>query len=480
MNDNALTVLLISDDDAACKLIHKALAESADANWRLVRVSRLSVGVRRLKTPGVAAVLLDLDLPDMRCIGTIEALLAAAPLVPILILAADETTPVTSLAERLGAQDHLLKDHLDGYWLPRVLRSAIGRKAEKDAFFMERERAQVTLNSIGDAVLSTDIDGNVTYLNLVAENMAGWSCRDAIGHPLTDIFRIIDGTTREPAPNPMALAVRENRTVGPSANCILVRRDGFETAIEDSAAPIHDRSGNVTGAVIVFHDISESWAMKERMVHLAQHDFLTDLPNRMLFGDRVNNSIALAQRNCKHRAVLFVDLDGFKKINDSLGHQTGDKLIQSIAQRLVACVRGADTVSRQGGDEFVVLLSEIEYARDAALSAEKILLTLAAPHHIDGNVLHCTASIGIAVYPDDAVDAESLIKCADIAMYRAKDTGRNNYQFFTQDMNVRTVERQLLEGSLQCAIDRREFALHYRPRINLETGVITGAEALIR
>jgi len=480
MNDNPLTVLLISDDAADARLIRKALAELADNEWRLEWVRRLSDGVNRLRKAGIAAVLLDLSLPDSQGIKTFEALFEAAPLVPILVLANRKNEAIAWQATQRGAQYHLLKDHLDGYWLPRILRSVIERKAEEEALFVEKERAQVTLNSIGDAVLSTDIAGNVTYLNLVAEEMTGWSRQEAIGHPLVEVFRIVDGATRELAPNPVAQAVRENKTVGLAANCILIRRDGFESAIEDSAAPIHDRGGRVTGAVIVFHDVSAARATRQKMAHLAHHDFLTDLPNRILLSDRIENAIALARRHGKQRALLFLDLDRFKHINDSLGHPIGDKLLQSVAHRLVACVRGSDTVSRQGGDEFVILLAEIEHAKDAARSAEKILQALAAPHSIAGTELHVSASIGISIYPDDGRDAETLIKCADTAMYHAKDRGRNNYQFFTEDMNVRAVERQFLEGNLRRAVERREFVLHYQPKINLETGSITGVEALIR
>jgi diguanylate cyclase (GGDEF)-like protein/PAS domain S-box-containing protein len=480
MNDETLTVLLVSDVPAEARLIGKALAGSTGNEWRLERVGQLCDGVNRLRKTGIAAVLLDLFLPDSQGIGTFETLFEAAPLVPILVLTDRENEAIAMQATRLGAQDHLLKDHLDAYWLPRILRSAIERKAGEEAFFMEKERAQVTLNSIGDAVLSTDVAGNVTYLNQVAEGMTGWSCQEAIGRPLAEVFQIIDGATRELAPNPMARAVQENRTVGLTANCILIRRDGFESAVEDSAAPIHDRGGQVTGAVIVFRDVSAARATTQKLAHLAQHDFLTDLPNRMLLSDRVDNAIALARRHGKQRAVLFLDLDGFKHINDSLGHPIGDKLLQSVAQRLVASVRGSDTVSRQGGDEFVVLLSEIERAEDAALSAEKMLLALAAPHNIDGSEFHIAASIGISIYPDDGRDAETLIRCADTAMYHAKNKGRNNYQFFTKDMKVRAVERQFLEGSLRRALDRREFVLHYQPKIDLETGAITGVEALIR
>lgn len=308
-------------------------------------------------------------------------------------------------------------------------------RASEMALFEEKERAQVTLNSIGDAVLCTDLAGNLTYLNPVAEAMTGWSRREASGRPLDEVFRIIDGKTRQAAENPAQRAIRENRVVGLESNCILVRRDGSESAIEDSSAPIHDRAGHVTGAVIVFHDVSAARALAFKMEHLAQHDFLTGLANRMLLTERLVQAIGLANRHGKQGALLFLDVDFFKNINDSLGHAAGDLLLKSVAQRLSANVRATDTVCRLGGDEFVILLSEIEHPQDAALIAEKLLADFAHPLVVLGLELQVSVSIGISVFPEDGADADALMQNADTAMYQAKSGGRRGYRFFNAAAN---------------------------------------------
>ncbi len=354
------------------------------------------------------------------------------------------------------------------------------RQAIEDELFAEKERAQVTLNSIGDAVICTDLAGNISFINCVAELMTGWSTKEATGRPMPEVLRILDADTRYAISNPMDAAVSENRTLSLPLNCLLAQKDGTEIPIEDSVSPIHDRDGKVTGAVIVFRDVSEARALTKQITYSAEHDFLTGLPNRMLLKDRVNQAIASAPRHQKKVAVLFLDLDGFKNINDSLGHPTGDKVLQSVAARLIECVRGSDTVSRQGGDEFVVLLSEVTQAEDATITAVRMLQAVAASHKIDDRDLHINTSIGIAVYPEDGTDAETLIKNADTAMYHAKENGKRSYQFFKPSMNTRAVARQFIEESLRRALDRKEFSVQYQAKVNIQTGKITGAEALLR
>lgn len=473
-------MLIIEDNLGDYRLLSEMLDEQKQHDIRLKHAECMADAERYLALETVDIILLDLGLPDAQGLEAVRRAYAAAPRISLVVLSGldDESMAVQALQE--GAQDYLIKGQIEPRELLRALHYSMERKNIEDILFEEKERAQATLACIGDAVICTDILGKITYLNLVAEKMTGWSLEEVAGRPMTAVFDVVDGVSRLPIPDPMERAVDQNRTVGIPSSSILIRRDGSEIAIEDSVSPIHDREASVIGAVIIFRDVSMARAMTQQITHSAQHDPLTNLPNRLLLNDRIGQAITLARRHTLRVAVLFLDLDGFKHINDSLGHPTGDKLIQSVASRLVDSVRGPDTVSRQGGDEFVVLLSEMQEAEDAAVVARRIVRALEEPHHVDSHELYVTASIGVSVYPDDGLDAETLIKNADTAMYEAKENERQGYQFFKSGMNLRVVERQFIEENLRRALAREELALHYQPKVNLKTGEIIGAEALLR
>jgi len=477
---NMRTLLLIDNDAAHVDVFTDALLHATDGPFQGECVKTLAEGIRRLRGKEFWAIFLNLSLRDSQGLETFDKLALAVPGVPTLIIAGEKDVDVALEALRHGAKDYLLEDRLDRDSFVRAVRNMAERKTAEEMLFIEKERAQVTLDSIGDAVLSTDLEGKVTYLNAVAEKITGWTREEAASKDIDEVFVIIDGTTREPCVNPLRTAMGKNRTVALTPNCILIRRDGAEFAIDDSAAPIHDRHGVTTGAVIVFHDVSVARAMGAGISHLAQHDNLTNLPNRTLLQDRLTQAIATASRNDSRIAVLFLDLDGFKNINDSLSHATGDRLLQLVAKRLLAAVRTSDTVCRMGGDEFVILLSEVAHAGDAGVKAGKILSALSAPFEMEQNTVRITGSIGVSTYPDDGRSAELLIRNADLAMYQAKEKGRSNYQFFEKGMNVRVVERQSSESDLRFALERDELVMHYQPKVDLKTGETTGVEALLR
>ena len=480
-NGHESILLIAADADEAARVLGE-LGSVTEERFQVEWVTELSRGMERLRDGGMGAAVLDLNLPGSQDVETFDKFVQAASGVPILILSeADSEARAREVVQR-GAQDYLVKEQADGYRLRRTVRGMLDRRAA-EAVALENEVANATLDSIGEAVLRTDIRGNVAYLNRVAEEMTGWSRAEALGRPIGDVLRIVDIVSGAAVDNAVETVIHGARTAAAmisSVSCTLVRRDGVELGIENRVTALDDQAGNLIGAVVVIRDVGAARAVSLETSRASQHDVLTNLPNRMLFNDRLKQAISLAERQGKQLAVLFVDLDQFKRINDSLGHTIGDKLLRSVAGRLIACVRRTDTVCRMGGDEFVILLSQVEHAEDAAITARKLLRAVAAPHIIDNKSLDMNVSIGGSTYPDAGQDAESLLSQADAAMYEAKQHGRNRYEFFRSDMRARLATRLSLEGDLRYALGRNEFLLHYQPKINLKTGLITGMEALIR
>jgi len=352
----------------------------------------------------------------------------------------------------------------DDVQLVAAIRDVTARRRTERALQEERERAQVTLDSIGDAVITCDTAQHVTSVNPIAEAMTGVARADALGRALGEVVRLqqADGTPAPLAPG--------------NGAALLQPRNGPPLHVEYAHSPITDGEGRVVGGVSVLRDVSEVRAMAERMAHLAHHDYLTGLPNRVLLQDR----LAQAIHQVEHGAVLFVDLDFFKTINDSLGHPVGDRVLQAVARRLVAVVSGDDTVSRQGGDEFVLLLTRLSDPSDAARVAERLIAAIEAPLEIDDRVLHVSASVGIALFPEDGQDIRSLTKQADTALYHAKQAGRGRYSYFTAVMSERADQRLRLESELRSAIGSEQLFLAYQPKMVLPERRLSGMEALVR
>ncbi|MGD1984025.1 MAG: EAL domain-containing protein [Chromatiaceae bacterium] len=529
-------------------------------------------------------------------------------------------TTISETANRVAGGDLNARTRLTGHdELGRLARSfdqMVGTLKERDRTIeihvrelTQRERdLEITLNSIGDAVIATDAEGRVIRMNPIAEQLTGWSYSDAAMRRLTEVFPIIDATTRLPISNPVDQVLATGQVVYLSNHTTLIDKSGNEYQISDSAAPIRDDGGRIQGIILVFKDFTEQYDLREKakdaqdqlqgllnnmrtMVAIldtdgtidfvnqapmavlgidvsnvlqkklwdipgfasdsgtvsalkecvgqarlgfrkardlqfktpdrnswisvelhpvrdgadtvtqilvegrdiserkeaeekiyiqAHYDELTGLPNRFLSLDRLKQLINESQRTDELAAVLFIDLDDFKKVNDTLGHETGDKLLVEAADRLSTCVRSSDTVGRLGGDEFIVLLAGLDNGSAAQPIAEHLLNRFRGSFLIDGRELTLTLSIGISVYPNDGENASDLLRNADVAMYHAKEQGRNSYYFFADSMNKDVSRRLAIEEQMHGAIERGEFAVHYQPQIDIATGEMIGSEALLR
>ncbi len=326
------------------------------------------------------------------------------------------------------------------------------------------------------AVLEWDRDQRVTAWNPAAEAIFGLKAAEAVGKALP---ALVASEAERPAMVAMCAELMQSAD-GARITLTNVTRSGRAIHCEWYNTPLVDAGGHAVGFASLVQDVTERLNTERTIHYMAHHDALTGLPNRRLMQDRLNQAIMAARRKQRHVAVLFLDLDRFKVVNDTLGHDTGDFILKDVARRLASCVREGDTVSREGGDEFVMILPELERPESARVVADKIMKELSRPIEIGGHEIHITPSIGISHYPNDATDVHQLLKQADNAMYQAKDAGRNTVRFFTNDLNFLLSKRLEIESRLRKAIDNEEFFLTYQPQVELDTGRISGMEALIR
>ena len=386
--------------------------------------------------------------------------------------------------------------HKDGHWVWVLGRAQIiyNEKGEKVRMvgthtdITEEKELQLKyfyqsqmIEQVNDSVTTTDLQGNIVSWNSGSEKTFGYSAAEAVGKNISMLYREEDiPTLKEYIP-----ALMEKGAY--SADLYLVKKSKELIPIAFSLTILRDQSGKPIGIVGINKDITkrkkiedELFEQRSILYYQAHHDALTGLPNRVLFSDRLEQGIIKAKRHSEGLALFFIDLDKFKHINDSLGHGTGDSVLKTISKRLENIVRKEDTVARLSGDEFTIIIEELKRPQDASILAEKILETLQEPIYIENHQLYVSGSIGISMYPEDAVDAQNLLKYADTAMYKAKEEGRNNFQFYSSDMTEFAMNRIAMKTSLRQAIDKKEFIIHYQAQINSCSGKLVGMEALVR
>ena len=338
-------------------------------------------------------------------------------------------------------------------------------------------RIRAVLDQVDEGIVSISSTGIIRTLNPATERMFGYPGEEILGKNISVLMAGEEAAWHD-QPQPENMKSGLAAMMGSAREVAGRRKDGaiFPLELRLGEVKLEDEHLFIGS----MRDISELKAVEKRMSHLANHDSLTNLPNRNLLQDRARQALAQAFRQGRMMGVLFLDLDHFKTTNDLMGHPMGDRLLQTVAARLLNCVRDEDTVARQGGDEFIVILPNIKRFEDIAIVAQKILVTLSTAYALDNTELHTSASIGVAVYPDDGKDVDTLLRNADTAMYYAKATGRNNFQCFTPKMNVAATERMSIENKLRYALGRDEFLLNYQPIVNIATGQVSAAEALLR
>lgn len=354
-------------------------------------------------------------------------------------------------------------------------------KLSQQQIYAEKQQLQVTLNSIGDAVIATDVDGCITFMNPIAERMAGWRASEAAGKHITDVMELRDADSKQASTNPIMLALSEKRIVAMALNCELVNRNSAEAIpVEDSAAPIFDINGDMLGAIIVFHDVGQARALATKMSFLANHDQLTGLPNRVLLNDRIHQACRLAAMIDRQVGIILLDIDQFKYLNDSLGHQLGDALLLMLTKRLQTVLEPELTLARIGGDEFVLIYPDIAHIEQISILAQNILRVMRQPFDIEGKKYNMSLSMGISLFPTDSASEEELMRHADVALFKAKQEGRNRYCFFSEELGQRMLQRHQQEQHLRSAIEHNRLEVYFQPKVALGSGNVVGAEALVR
>ncbi|MEH2119145.1 GGDEF domain-containing response regulator [Nostoc sp.] len=351
--------------------------------------------------------------------------------VPIVYLTEDSEYKILHKNQLSKPFSYIVKPFLESD-LHFAIEMALHKHQSQNILYEEKQRLAAIINSMGCAVIVTDANGCIQMMNPIAELISGWKQSEVFGKDLVEVINLVDKDVGKTIENLARYVIEAGEVLNLPENCTLITKDGKEIAIENSVSLIRDQNGNITGAVLVFQDITKRKQTEAQLIRNAFYDGLTGLPNRVLFVDRLRQAIERSKRRSDYYfAVLFLDLDGFKEINDRFGHGIGDDFLVAIARRLESCLRGGDTVARFGGDEFTVLLEDIKDITDAINAAKRIQDSLRLPLNLNGYQLSTTASIGIAWNFSNYEEPANMLRDADIAMYRAKRQGKATHAIFS-------------------------------------------------
>lgn len=468
----SLHVLLLEDNPADAELIlHELRRAGYDPAWQRVETEQ---DFRAQLATAPEIILADYALPQFDALRALQIVQARGVDSPLIVLTGAVSEEAAVACMRQGAADYLLKDRLSrlGAAVERALSAHRLQVQQRQAQNQVRFQAHL-LDTVGQAVIATTVEGTITYWNRAAEGHLGWTMEEVRGRHILDVTP--PAQTREQRAQ---ILVRLQHGEAWTGEVEMQRRDGGTCPMLTTVTPIRDEQGVVTGLVGVSADISERKQLEEALRHQALHDALTQLPNRILLQDRLAQALLSAQRDDTALALLLLDLDRFKDVNDTLGHADGDVLLQQVGARVSSVLRASDTVARLGGDEFAVLLPTVGTA-GAMWGARKILTALATPFVLSGQHLVVGASIGMALYPDHGADAATLLRKADVAMYTAKRRG-GGHAIYTAAEDRHSLSRLALVHELRTAIERNQLALYYQPKVHARQGYVSGVEALVR
>jgi diguanylate cyclase (GGDEF)-like protein/PAS domain S-box-containing protein len=465
-------VLVLEDNLGDLRLLREMIADAGEMRFRLSAFSRLMEALEVLDDEPYDLILADLNVPDSSGLGTFQSLQERAPDTPVILVTGNSDESIALAAVASGAQDYLVKDGLDA----RVLARAMMYAVERNRVEQERRQLVTILEATPDVVWTTSPDGQVRFLNRAGRAVLGLNSAANLGSiDVTEHF--VPWAARLVRDQAIPSAIRDGVWLGETA---FLGPDRAEIPMSQIIIAHRSNSGRLMFLSTIARDIRERKRSEERLARLARFDALTGLPNRDLFRDRLTQGMHRARRHNRLLALLFIDLDNFKDVNDTLGHSAGDQLLQEVGRRLSRCLRGQDTVGRLGGDEFTVLIEDLASIEPLQVVLDKLLHELAICVPLGGTEVFVTASIGVTLYPIGDADTEALLKQADAAMYQAKSHGRNNYQFYSHELQVRIARRLSLSNDMRRAVERGEFTLEYQPQVDVITGRVACVEALVR